>query len=296
MAARRIASLVLGALLFVVPTVSAQSTYKEFVSKEALFAANFPNTPVATTITWETEYGAKIPALVYTSTASSPQGTRKYVMTMVDYNPVRQIAAERAKSCDPRDERCGGTYPIEGVGYWKNDLRGAMIYAAAKYIQNDNYKVNHYMWNFLGGQGMEANELQLVNTKDKSLTHVTFYMHHNRLYIAEETTPAGYPPPGLFVQSITLKESDGTTSRHFGVYFNGPTIDPVESKSCTGGYLPGVESANKCLSLPADVRFQQGQNFSVDDTHPLLGTDGQPFYGRQEGAAPAGAAAPATGR
>src|SRR2546430_14906682 len=46
---------------------------------------------------------------------------------------------------------------------------------------------------------------------------------------------SGYPPPGLFVQSISLKESDGTNARHFGVYFNGPTVDPLEAKACTGG-------------------------------------------------------------
>jgi len=241
--------------------------FTQWESKDDFFAANFPGTPAVTAFTWETEYGAKIPARAYTATASAPQGTRKYVMTVVDYSRIRQIQEERAKSCDPRDERCGGTYPIEGVGYWKNELRGAMIYAATKYLQNDNYRLNHYMWNFLGGQGMEANELQLVSTRDKSLTHVTIYMHHNRLYVAEETTPANYPPPGLFVQSITLRESDGTNARHFGVYFNGPTIDPAEAKACTGGYIPNNGGTiNTCKSLPVDVRFQQGPNFSIDDT------------------------------
>ena len=281
MAVGRITWLVLGAVLFVVPSVFAQSEFKEFLSKEDFFSANFPSTPVVTTITWETEYGAKLPARVYTATAPVPQGARKYVATVVDYNPVRQILTEKAKSCDPRDERCGGTYPIEGVGYWKNDIRGAMIYAAARYLQNPDYRLNHYMWNFLGGTGMEGNELQLFNNKDKSLTHVTIYIHHNWLYVFEETNPAGYPPPGLFVQSVMLKESDGSNGRHFGVYFNGPTVDPLESKSCTVGYIPNERGTiNTCLTLPADRRFQQGPNYSVEDTAATQPRERRPAEGQ----------------
>jgi len=271
MAARRMAWIVLGAMLLVAPGVFAQEEFKEFLAKDDLFAANFPGTPVLTTRMWETEYGAKIPAHVYTSTVQVPQGTRKYVVTAVDYSPVRQILTDYAKTCDPRDERCGGTFPLEGAGYWKNDLRGAMMFAATKYITNPDYRVTHYMWNYLGGQGIEVNELQATSNKDQSRTHVTIYMHHNRLYVMEETTPANYPPPGLFVQSMSLKESDGTNARHFGVYFNGPTVDPLEARACTGGGggpapAPGTPRPNGCLTLPADVRFQQGPNFSVNDT------------------------------
>jgi len=271
MVARRIAWIVVGAVLFVAPSVFAQSEFVEFLSKEDHFAANFPGTPVVSNITWETEYGAKIPARAYTVTDKVRQGPRRYVATVIDYSPVRQILTERAKDCDPRDERCGGTFPLEGVGYWKNDLRGAMMFAASKWITSYEYHVMDYHWNYLGGQGIEVNQLQVINLKDKALTHISIYMHHNRLYVLEETVPAGYPPPGLFVQSIGLKETDGSNARHFGVYFNGPTVDPIEAKACTAGggggqANTGAPRVNACKTLPADVRFQQGPNFNVDDT------------------------------
>ena len=95
------------------------------------------------------------------------------------------------------------------------------------------------MWNYLGGQAIEANELQFVNNKDKSRTFVTMYMHHNILYLMEETKPGNQPPPGLFTQSMSLKEADGP-ARHDGVYFNGPTVEPGEKNIRLEGRLGGL--------------------------------------------------------
>jgi hypothetical protein len=290
MSARRIASIMLCALLPISP-VSYARQFAEWESKQDFFAANFPGVPTVTDITWETEYGAKVPARVYTAMRPGP---RTYSVTVVNYNPVQQILTERAKSCDQGDERCTGDTSFPGAGYWKNDVRGAMIYAAAKYLKRDDLRVTHYGWSFLGTQSPENNELQLVNTKDQSRTYVNIMMHHNMLYIMEETTPANSPPPGLFVQSMSLKESDGTLARHWGVYFNGATIDPDEAKTCSSnifgnrgrgagaGRGAGPGSANApnpgrgatagtapnpnppgyagpaCETLPAAVRFQQG--------------------------------------
>jgi hypothetical protein len=55
------------------------------------------------------------------------------------------------------------------------------------------------------------------------------YMHHNLLYIMEATVPANYPPPGLFVQSMSLKEPDGQDANHEHLYFNAPEVDPAET-------------------------------------------------------------------
>jgi hypothetical protein len=290
MAARRIASIMLGALVLIAPVSFAQQ-FAEWESKQDLFAANFPGVPTMTSITWVTEYGAKIPGRVYRATRPGP---RTYSVTVVDYNPVQKILTEQSKACDQTDERCTGNTSFPGAGYWKNDVRGAMIYAAAKYMKGE-FDVSHYAWSFLGTQSVENNELQLINRKDKSRTYVNIFMHHSILYIMEETAPANFPPPGLFVQSMMLKESDGTLARHYGVYFNGPTIDRTEATTCSsdifgnefrgrgigqipgnapnrgggagqipgnapnrGGGAPAFYAGPTCESLPAAVRFQQG--------------------------------------
>jgi len=211
-------------LLFVSSASFAQE-FKEFRGKQDLFAANFPGDPAVTSITWETEYGAQLPARVYTATLPGP---RTYSVTVVDYNPVQDILTAKAKRCpDQADERCTGNTSFSGAGYWRNDVRGAMIYAASKFLLSD-IKLTHITWNYLGFEGVEVNELQFTNNKDKSRNFVTIYLHHNRLYVMQETAPVNYPPPGLFVQSMSLFEADGRMANHERVYYNGVDIDPLE--------------------------------------------------------------------
>jgi hypothetical protein len=200
-------------------------------------------------------------------------------VTVVDYSPAQKIHTEEAKSCSPGDERCSGDTSFPGAGYWKNDVRGAMIYAAAKYLKNRDNEVTHYAWSFLGTQAVENNELQMVNNKNKSRTFVNIFMHHNRLYVMEETTPANAPPPGLFVQSMTLKESDGTIARHYGVYFNGPTIDQAEAKNCSTNIFGDRNRGGAGGPIPAGF------------PDPNRGNGNAPNAGRGGGAGPTGDAA-----
>ena len=239
MSATRIASIVLGALL-VLPSVSSAQEFKDWQSKQDRFGATFPGEPTVTTITWETEHGARIPARVYTATLPGP---RTYSVTVVDYNPVKDILTAKAKDCPPgRLERCEGHTSYAGAGYWKTDVRGAMIYAASKIIERD-VKVTRYWWSFLGAEAVESNEMQYVNNKDKSRGAVTIYMHHNFLYIMEETAPAHYPAPGLFVQSMVLLEADGRKANHEQMYFNGPTVDPTETNQFRYNLGPRVDGS-----------------------------------------------------
>jgi hypothetical protein len=221
MTSKRIATI---ALVYAAASVvtGAQMTWREFVSKEDRFGANFPDDPVVTQITWQSEHGAIVPARVYSVT----NGPSKYSMTVIDYNLVKDQLIENAKTCPPGLERCLGRTAFSGDGYWKNDLRGAMIYAAFRYMKR-GFKVDHYMWSHLG-QGVEVNELQLTNPSDQSRTFVSIYMHHNMLYVMEATVPGHYPPPGLFTQSIVLYEADGKRTSHGKVIFNGAELDPNE--------------------------------------------------------------------
>ena len=46
----------------------------------------------------------------------------------------------KLKKCTAGDEICTGT-PLSGEGYWKHDLRGAMLWAASNLIKRDGTKL-----------------------------------------------------------------------------------------------------------------------------------------------------------
>src|SRR5437660_2173578 len=55
--------------------------WEQFDGKQDLFTANFPSPLVVEQITWESEYGAKVPARRYVAR----QGPATYSMTVIDY-------------------------------------------------------------------------------------------------------------------------------------------------------------------------------------------------------------------
>ena len=221
-------------LVVIVGVLCSQAAFaqgwREFYSKTDLFGCNFPGEPEVRTIAWETEYGASPPARVYTV----KQGASTYSVTAVDYTPVKDMLTATSKQCPPDLERCNGLTSYSGPGYWKNDVRGAMIYAAFRLMRR-NITLTHYMWNYLGYEGVEANELQFINNADQSRSFATIYMHHDRLYIMEANVPANAPAPGLFVQSIALYEPDGRTrANHQRMFYNGSEVDPTETNQFKG--------------------------------------------------------------
>src|SRR5688572_31819196 len=143
---RRTLLLSLALLAPIGPPVFAQE-WVEFISRDDGFRVNFPGTPAMTTTTFTSEYGAVLPARVYSVT----RGGRKFSMTVVDYRPIEKLLTERAKQCPPfADERCTGlgAGATVGYGYWRTDVRGALVWASWQIMQRDA-KVTHYMWNFI---------------------------------------------------------------------------------------------------------------------------------------------------
>lgn len=200
----------------------------EFASREDRFTCNFPVQPKITETTYRSEYGADLPARVY----SAAQGQSRYSMTVVDYNKAQPILTAKAKACPPGAETCQGGANT-GEGYWKNDVRGAIVYASWQFMQRDA-KLTHYMWNFT--DLVEGHQLQLTNTRDKSRSFVSIYMHENKLYIMEGTVPAGYPEPGLFQQSLGWLDENGAGLRYQSVYSNGFPAPPRVNRA---GANPG---------------------------------------------------------
>ena len=191
--------------------------WEEFFSKEERFSVNFPGKPTLTDTTWTSQFGAVLPARVYSGTS----GSGKFTITVVDYNPIQRLLSERSMSCTPGAETCQGIHDW-GLGYWKNDVRGAVVYAVNTFLQRDA-KVVNLMANF--ADLVSGEELQLTN-KDQSRTFASIYMHDNRLIILEATVPKNYPPPTIFQQSLSWLDEKGTRIRYNNINHNEPDVPP----------------------------------------------------------------------
>jgi hypothetical protein len=104
----------------------------EFTSQEERLFFVFPGPPEVTETTWVSQFGAILPARVYRVT----RGQSRYSATVVDYNPIERLLVERSRSCPPGANTCQGI-PDWGIGYWKTDMRGALVYALSKFLERD---------------------------------------------------------------------------------------------------------------------------------------------------------------
>src|SRR6185503_16978933 len=210
--------LVSAAFILGMLTPVAAQDWDEFISPEERFSCNFPGKPAVTETTWTSQFGAVLPARIYSGT----QGSGKYSITVVDYNPIERLLSERSMSCTPGAETCQGIHDW-GLGYWKNDVRGAVVFAANKFLQRD-VKVVNVMANF--ADLVSGQELQLTDNKDQSRIFASIYMHDNRLIILEASVPKNYPPPTIFQQSLSWLDEKGTRIRYNNINYNDPDVAP----------------------------------------------------------------------
>lgn len=194
------------------PTLAQEWT--EFVSTKDGFKINFPGQPKVTETTWKTQMEYTMPARIY----SVDRGREHYQVTVADYTGLEQQGIERAKTCPPGNEQCRQTAAgTVGPGYWKQDERGAVVFATFKLLQRDVKVTNlSYEWQDL----VEGHLLQLTNNADQSRTFAYIAMHEHRLYIVEGTVPKGSPEPGLFQQSVGWVDKDGNGIRYQSPYSN----------------------------------------------------------------------------
>jgi hypothetical protein len=217
----RLTPVVAGALTLCMSAPGFAQEWTEFVSRDDRFTTNFPGPPQVTETTYRSQFGADLPARVY----SAVLGPSRFSVTVVDYRPIEKILTERAKSCPAGAETCrGGANPgsSTGAGYWKADVAGAIIYATWQFMQRDA-TVTELIWSNI--DLVEGHMLHLTNN-DKSRTFVSIFMHENKLYIGEATVPAGYPEPGLFQQSLGFIDENGNGIRYQTLYHNGLPTPP----------------------------------------------------------------------
>jgi hypothetical protein len=217
----RMSPIVAAVLVLSMSGLAFAQQWTEFVSKEDGFMINFPGPPRATPSIYKSQFGADLPARVY----SASLGPSRFSLTVVDYRPIEKILTEKAKSCPEGAETClGGTNPgsSTGAGYWKIDRAGAIVYATWQFMQRDAV-VTDLIWTNI--DLVEGHMLQLTN-KDKSRTFASIFMHEDRLYIGEATVPAGSPEPGLFQQALGWVDKNGDSIRYLTLYHNGFPAPP----------------------------------------------------------------------
>jgi hypothetical protein len=190
--------------------------WTEVVSQEERFTLTFPGKPVIADTTWFSQYGAALPARVYRVAG----GGKVYSLTVVDYNPVERLLVERSRSCPIGANTCQGIADW-GVGYWKTDIRGALLYAVWKLVERDA-KVTTVSWN--GIALVQGVEMRLTNNADQSRTFASIYMHENRLLVVEATVPRGDAPPVSFNESLNWLDENGRAVRYQTTYVNIPDV------------------------------------------------------------------------
>jgi len=209
----RITALVFALVLSISAPAVAQQ-WEEYVNTQDGFKVNFPGQPKVTETTWKSQLDYSLPGRVY----SVDKGREHYSMTVVDYTSLEQQGIERSKTCPPGNANCrANAGQVIGPGYWKQDERGAIVYATFKLLQRD-VKLTYLAWEW---QDMvEGHLIQLTNNADQSRTFAYIAMHENKLYIMEGTVPKGSPEPGLFQQSMGWVDKNGNGIRYQQIIYS----------------------------------------------------------------------------
>ena len=130
----RLTSLLSLALLASLGSPVLAQEWVEFTSRDDGFRVNFPGPPAVTTTTFTSEYGAVLPARVYSVT----RGGRNFSMTVIDYRPIEKLLTERSKQCPPfADERCTGLGA--GATSYKKSFGFAYLLSTGQGFQGCHY-------------------------------------------------------------------------------------------------------------------------------------------------------------
>jgi hypothetical protein len=208
----RLTPVISAALLLSMSGTSFAQEWTEFASPEEHFTITFPGQPKVTETTWISQFGVILPARIY----SGPEGSSRYSVTVVDYNPVERLTIERSRTLPALDLAIHDY----GPGYWKTDVRSAIVYAASKYLERDG-KISSIMSSLAD---LVSGMLVQLTNPDQSRTYASIYMHENRLIIAEATVPKGYPAPLIFQQSLGWLDENGRRVRYQFPYHNDPDV------------------------------------------------------------------------
>lgn len=237
----RKAALVFAVVVSVARPAAAQD-WIEYTSAQDGFTINFPGQPQIIETTWKSQFDYVLPGRVYTAT----RGPERYTVTVIDYSSLEQQGIARAKQCAPGNAQCRQNAGVMGPGYWRHDLRGAVMYATSRLVLRDA-KVTNLLWEW---QDMVEGHLVQLTNADRSRTFAYVAMHENKLYILEGTVPEGNPEPGLFQQSLGWIDQDGRPIRYqqtiYSNAYHGMGVYPKPTYGNQGGGRgagPGTQGA-----------------------------------------------------
>ena len=202
-------------LVLALSSTSYAQEWTEFSSPDEHFTIVFPGQPTITETTWTSQFFAVLPARVYSATAASG----RYSVTVVDYNPIERLLTERSRTLPALDQ----AVHVYGPGYWKTDVRSAVVYAGSKFLERDA-RITNLMSSFT--DLVAGLIVELTSNADQSRTFASIYMHENFLVITEANVTKGYPPPTIFQQSLGWLDKNGRRIRYPFIQHNEP--DPPE--------------------------------------------------------------------
>ena len=102
----RLGPVIAAALVLSVSGPAYGQEWIEFASPEDRFTCNFPGQPKVAETTFTSQFGAELPARVY----SAEVGQSHYSATVVDYSDIVSILTEQAKSCPDGAETCSAIF------------------------------------------------------------------------------------------------------------------------------------------------------------------------------------------
>lgn len=160
------------------------------------FRVHVPCEFSVTDTTWDSEYGAVMPARIY----ECNDGAGNYKTTVVDYTDAQRLHAERE----------GRTEADYIDIYWEVDIRASIIYAASQIRQREGevtFDAYHYI------DRVEGEQIQMTYPDQRRL-YASIYLLDSKLYIFEATVPPRTPPPGMFQQSLEFVDAEGGRIRY----------------------------------------------------------------------------------
>ncbi len=226
------------AFLFLLSPAFAQEWVKYRSDSDGFEMEIPPGQPVRKVdTTYQSWTGFTLPARIY----SVQRGAERYSVTVADYTNIQELGRAKLKKCQANLEICTGT-PLSGEGYWKHDLRGAMLHAAANLVKRDA-KVLDMAWDQISR--VSTIQVSLLNNSDESRNYALVTMNQRMLYIVEGTVPKGSPSAVRFGGSFSIISRDGSTGgfAYPSLYSNeiygvGDIPLPPPAKGAEGGARP----------------------------------------------------------
>jgi hypothetical protein len=177
-------------------TAASAQAWRDFMTTEDGFQVRVPGEFMVTETTWDSEYGAVMPARIYLY----EDGASSYKITVVDYTDAYRIHAAREDRTDADTLRV----------YWEVDVHASVVYAASM-IRARPGRVVFNAYHYIGR--VSGEQIQMIYP-DESHLYAGVYLHAGKLYVLEATVPKGSPPPIVFQQSLGWVDENGNEIRY----------------------------------------------------------------------------------